>query len=228
VKMAEADPIVAQRAKEELETIRRNVAIQIRLIDDLVDVARIATGKLKFLVTRVDLHEPLKAAIRSCQDGLEDNQLKLRTDLSATESSVYGDAARLQQVFWNLLRNAIKFTPQGGCITVRSANDVPGWIAVDIADSGIGIEQTRLSTIFKAFEQGDHSATSTFGGLGLGLSICGALTDAHGGTVTAASDGIGRGAKFTVRLPLRPATGSVALLHEQGEPNRREQTVHRM
>ena len=203
VSIAEADPVVAEHAKEELETIRRNVALQVRLIDDLVDVARIATGKLKFLVTLVDLHDPLKAAIRSCQDGLQDKHQELRCDLNAAHTCVYGDAGRLQQVFWNLLRNAIKFTPEGGWIAVRSYNDSTGWIAVDVQDSGIGIEQARLSVIFNAFEQGGQSVTTTFGGLGLGLSICGALIDAHGGMVTAASDGPGKGAKFTIRIPLR-------------------------
>lgn len=215
VKMAEADPIVAERAKEELETIRRNVAIQVRLIDDLVDVARIATGKLKFLVTRVDLHDPLKAAIRSCQDGLQDKRLELRTDFGATQSSVYADAGRLQQVFWNLLRNAIKFTPEGGWISVRTYNDAAGWITVEVADNGVGIEPSRLSVIFNAFEQGDQTVSTTFGGLGLGLSICGALIDAHGGTVTASSEGAGRGAKFTVRIPLRPV--AVPVSEPQGD-----------
>jgi signal transduction histidine kinase len=211
VAVAEADPIVAERLKDELDTIRRNVAVQVRLIDDLVDVARIATGKLKFLVMRMDLHDPLKAAIRSCQDGLQDKRLELRTEFNASETFVYGDAGRLQQVFWNLVRNAIKFTPEGGRIVVRTYNESGGWIAVDVSDSGVGIEKSRLSIIFTAFEQGGDSVTSTFGGLGLGLAICGALTDAHGGTVTAASEGPGKGATFTVRIPLRP----VAAVSEQ-------------
>jgi signal transduction histidine kinase len=106
-------------------------------------------------------------------------------------------------VFWNLLRNAIKFTPDGGWISVATRNDAEGWIAVEISDNGIGIEPGRISSIFTAFEQGGDHITRTFGGLGLGLSICGALIDAHGGTVTASSEGPGRGATFTVRIPLR-------------------------
>jgi signal transduction histidine kinase len=196
-------PNLSERVIEELQTIRRNVAVQVRLIDDLVDVARVVNGKLKFLVTLVDLHDPLKAAIRACQDGIQDKQLELRTDFSATHTSVYGDAGRLQQVFWNLLRNAIKFTPERGWIAVRTCNDSDGWVSVDIADSGIGIEKVPLSGIFTAFEQGGDRMTQKYGGLGLGLSICGALIDAHGGTVTAASDGTGKGATFTVRIPLR-------------------------
>jgi signal transduction histidine kinase len=161
------------------------------------------------MVTRVDVNYPLKAAIQSCQDGLQDKSLDLRTDFSASQTSVYGDAGRLQQVFWNLLRNAIKFTPEGGWISVRTYNESSEWISVVIADNGAGIEHAHLSLIFAAFEQGGDSVTRTFGGLGLGLSICGSLIDAHGGTVTAASDGPGKGAAFTVRIPLRPIANAV-------------------
>jgi signal transduction histidine kinase len=213
------EPHLSDRIEQELETIRRNVAIQIRLIDDLVDVATIVNGKLKFMVTRVDVNYPLKAAIQSCQDGLQDKSLDLRTDFSASQTSVYGDSGRLQQVFWNLLRNAIKFTPEGGWISVRTYNESSEWISVVIADNGLGIEQAHLSLIFAAFEQGGDSVTRTFGGLGLGLSICGSLIDAHGGTVTAASDGPGKGAAFTVRIPLRPIANGA-------QPQRLPNTSH--
>jgi signal transduction histidine kinase len=217
----ESDPNISAKAKEELQTIRRSVAVQVRLIEDLVDVARVVNGKLKFIVTLMDLHDSLKAAIRSCQDGLQDKHLELRTDFGASKTLVYGDAGRLQQVFWNLLRNAIKFTPDGGWISVRTYNESSEWIAVDIADSGIGIEDIAFSHIFTAFDQGGDSVTSKFGGLGLGLSICGALTDAHGGTVTAKSDGANKGAMFTVRIPLRPAASS----SEQKQPDTSGATV---
>ncbi len=206
----EAEPSISDRIAAELETIRRSVLAQTRLIEDLVDVASIVNGKLKFMVTRVDLNYPIKAAIQSCQDGLQEKSLQLRTDFSALQTSVYGDAGRLQQVFWNLLRNAIKFTNEGGWISVRTYNETPGWINVDIADNGIGIEPSHLSMIFSAFEQGGDTVTRTFGGLGLGLSICGSLIAAHGGSVTAASEGPGRGATFTVRMPLRPIPNAAA------------------
>lgn len=204
-----AKPNMSAPIAEELETIRRNVAAQVRLIDDLVDVATIVNGKLKFIVTRVDLNYPLKAAIQNCQDGLQEKSLQLRTDLSASETSVYGDAGRLQQAFWNLLRNAIKFTHDGGWISVRTYNQTPGWITVEIADNGIGIERAHLPLIFSAFEQGGDTVTRTFGGLGLGLSICGSLIAAHGGSVTAASEGPGKGATFTVHIPLRPVPNAL-------------------
>jgi signal transduction histidine kinase len=206
-----AEPAVAgcENAKKELETIRRNVAVQTRMIDDLLDVAKGLHGKLKLMVTRVNLHDPLKIALRSCQDGIQDKRLSLQTEFNAAHTSIYGDAGRLQQVFWNLLRNAIKFCHNEGVISVRTYNDPEGWIAVDIKDNGVGIEPDRLPMIFAAFEQGGEDVTQTFGGLGLGLSICGALIEAHGGTVTASSEGHDKGALFTVRLPLRPATNAV-------------------
>jgi hypothetical protein len=201
---ANADPVVGERAKEELEIIRRNADILGRLIDDLVDVARVAHGKLKLTLTNLNLHDPLKAAVRSCQDAVQKGRLELGTDFAADNTSMLGDSSRLQQVFWNLLRNAIKFTPEGGSIAVRTYNESGGWVVVEVADSGIGIERQRLSSIFTAFEQGGDNVTRRFGGLGLGLSICGALVDAHGGSVTAASQGPGKGSTFTVRIPLKP------------------------
>lgn len=203
VAIADADPLVHERAKDELETIRRNVALQVTLIDDLVDVARIANGKLKLTLTNLDLHDPLAAAIRNCEHELQQKRLELHTDFIAQNASVLGDSNRLQQVFWNLLRNAIKFTPEGGAIKVRTCNESEKWILVEVTDTGIGIEPHRLSSIFTAFEQGGDNITRRFGGLGLGLSICGALVDAHEGSVTAASDGPGKGSTFTVRIPLQ-------------------------
>jgi signal transduction histidine kinase len=204
VALVESDPVIADRAREELETIRRNVALQVRLIDDLLDVARHSHGKLRLTMMDVNLHDPLQAAISNCQDGVQEKRLELRVRLDATDTVVTGDAGRLQQVFCNLLRNAIKFTPDGGWIAVRSSNDSDGWVAIEVADSGVGIEQNRISRIFMAFEQGGEKMTRRFGGLGLGLSICAALTEAHGGTIAAASEGPGKGATFTVRIPLRP------------------------
>lgn len=222
VAVAESDPTVPARIREELDTIRRNVALQVRLIDDLLDVARISHSKLNLTLADVDLHDPLQATIRSCQDGMQEKHLQLRANLDANSRTVYGDAGRLQQIFWNLLRNAIKFTPDGGWIAVRTYNDLRGWVAVEIADSGIGIEEHRLSVIFTAFEQGGDNISRRFGGLGLGLSICGALAEAHGGMVTADSTGPGKGATFTVRLPLRVS----AVLSGQSAPAGQSDSPH--
>ncbi|MGD0390947.1 MAG: HAMP domain-containing sensor histidine kinase [Tepidisphaeraceae bacterium] len=218
VAAAKADPVVGERAKEELEIIRRNVEIQGRLIDDLVDVARVAHGKLKLTLTNLNLHDPLRAAVRSCQDALQKKRLELGTDFTADHTAILGDSSRLQQVFWNLLRNAIKFTPEGGSISVRTYNESPGSVVVEVADTGIGIEQHRFSSIFSAFEQGGDNITRRFGGLGLGLSICGALVDAHGGSVTAASQGPGKGSTFTVRIPLKSAAAVLDPQPLEGNP----------
>jgi signal transduction histidine kinase len=201
VAAAESDPVVAGRVQRELETIRRNVALQVRLIDDLLDIAKVAHGKLPLNLVKLNLHDPLNAAINSCSGGLQDKKLSLRQDFAAAKHCVYGDADRLQQVFWNLLRNAIKFTPEGGWIAVRTFNQLD-WLIVEVADNGQGIEKHRLGTIFTAFEQGDEEVTRRFGGLGLGLSICSALVNAHDSTISAQSDGPGKGAVFTVRLPV--------------------------
>jgi signal transduction histidine kinase len=208
VAFAESDPIVAERVSGELETIRRNVALQVRLIDDLLDVAKAANGKLPVALATLNIHEPLAAVVAGCREEMRAKRLELREDLGATDTSVLGDSDRLQQVFWNLLRNAIKFTPEGGWIAVRSHNESAGWVVVEVADSGKGIDSSKLATIFLAFEQGGDDVTRRYGGLGLGLSICTAITAAHGGTVTAASEGPDTGATFTLRFPVRRVAGN--------------------
>jgi signal transduction histidine kinase len=127
--------------------------------------------------------------------------LELITDLHAVSSHVSGDPVRLQQIFWNLIRNAIKFTPEGGRIMISSYNEDPGHISVQVADNGIGIDPQRLSLIFQAFEQGGRDITARFGGLGLGLAIAQGLTQAHGGVIRAVSEGTNRGSIFTVQFP---------------------------
>ncbi len=209
VATAEQDTSVTGPVRLELETIRRNIALQVRIIDDLLDVVKLTHGKLPLALDDMDLHAAVTTTVRACQKEIEEQHLELRLDLAAADAEIYGDADRLQQIFWNILRNAIKFTPQGGWIAVRTRNEPGGWIVVDVIDNGAGIELSRLPTIFLAFEQGGVDVTRRFGGLGLGLSICRTLAEAHGGTVTAASDGPGKGATFTVRLPLCPVTDQV-------------------
>ncbi len=197
----EADNTLPESVRQDIQMISRNVMLEIRLIDDLVDLTRIGAGKLKLEMKALDLNEPLLEAIRLCEADARDKQLDFRTDLSAENANVIGDALRLQQIFWNLLRNAIKFTPDGGKISLRTINNGGGDLVVEVIDTGIGIEPNRLSAIFQAFEQGDPDITARFGGLGLGLAITQALAEAHGGNVTAASDGYDKGATFRFRMP---------------------------
>ena len=149
----------------------------------------------------VNLYEPLQAAIEVCREDLRGKQLELVTRFHAKQTVLTGDAVRLQQVFWNLIRNAVKFTPNGGVIRIKTGN-VAGRIFVEISDTGIGIDPKRLSSIFEAFEQGEPDIQTRFGGSGLGLAICQALVDAHEGVIVAASKGKGHGAAFTVALPV--------------------------
>ena len=202
VSLLESDPELPEKFREDLATIRRNLALEVRLIEDLLDLARCATGKLRLNMQRVDIREPLNAAIEVCQTELHAKQIGLQLDTGATEMTVYGDPHRLEQIFWNLLRNAIKFTPSGGRITVHASRSPMGAAQVQVSDTGIGISPDRLRMIFNAFEQGGPDIFARFGGLGLGLAISRAICETHGGSIAAASDGRDRGASFTVMLPI--------------------------
>jgi two-component system CheB/CheR fusion protein len=197
----EADPSVPAALREDLSMIRRNVELEVRLIDDLLDLTRIAKGKLHLSPMPVDAHALVRHAVRTCpRSELVRRQLTLETKLAATASVVRADPGRLQQVLWNLLNNAIKFTPDGGRITIRSRDADGGKLAIDVIDTGIGIDPQHLPHVFDAFQQG-RDVIRRFGGLGLGLSICKAFVTAQGGEITAASDGPGKGATFTLTLP---------------------------
>jgi len=171
-----------------------------QLIDDLLDVSRIVHGKLDLRPVPVDLHGCVRAALDVCHDDLQAKNLKVTVKLGAANSIVAGEAPRLKQVFWNLLQNAAKFTPEGGAIVVRS-QDVGKEVAVDVADTGVGISPELLPKLFDPFEQGSSEVARRHGGLGLGLAISQAIIRAHGGRLQAASAGSGQGATFTVVLP---------------------------
>jgi signal transduction histidine kinase/CheY-like chemotaxis protein len=231
----------ARGLRRELDVIRRNVELEARLIDDLLDLTRIARGKLELSFGPADARQVLMHALQTCARDLSSGRLMLSTVLAADDHGVLADGPRLTQVFWNLVRNAIKFTSAGGSVRVRSWNEAApkradgmGWLAVEVADTGIGIEPEVLPRIFDAFEQGQRSITRRFGGLGLGLAISKAILELHGGSLTAASEGHGRGSAFTVRLPLaaeaaraagrmeflaRPAMGAVGLLDDLERPS---------
>jgi two-component system CheB/CheR fusion protein len=197
------------KLRRELAVIRRNIELEARLIDDLLDVTRIARGKLELRCGTGDLRAFLEHALETCRSrGLEAKRLRLNVELAPVEHRVLADGPRLTQVFWNLLENAVKFTPRGGRIDVRSRHEDGGLLAVEVADTGIGIEPELLPRIFDAFEQGQRS--QRYGGLGLGLAISKSIVEMHGGTLTAASAGTDRGATFTVRLPRAPAGAPAA------------------
>ena len=193
--------------RDRLEVVRRNVELEARLIDDLLDITRITRGKMDLDVRPMDLCSVIHLALEVCRPDIEARGLEVGLDLEPASCTIHGDTARLEQVFWNLLRNAIKFTPQGGCVGVRSRveNDQA---VVEVSDSGRGIEPEFTSRIFQAFEQTAGTSGHRFGGLGLGLSICKGLAEMHGGTIEAHSEGLGKGATFTVRLPLGQAAAA--------------------
>lgn len=191
--------------RQPLAVIRRNVELEARLIDDLLDITRIAKGKLQLSFEVTSIHETLHRAYEICREDLSQKKLEFEFRLKATNDYVNGDPARLQQVFWNLIKNGVKFTPQGGKITVETSSLDDDRIMIQTTDTGIGIAREKITKIFNAFEQGQSSITRKFGGLGLGLAISKAMVRAHGGTLSAESDGSDKGSTFIVILNTVPA-----------------------
>ena len=199
-----SSPQVVARA---VEAIMRNAKVQIGLIEDLLDMNRIETGKLRVDLQPLDLSSVIAGAIEAVLPAARAKGVRLRSTLDAATGRVAGDSARLQQVVWNLLMNAVKFTPQGGEVTVslsqaKSARTGAPGVQVNVADNGQGIDPAFLPYLFDRFRQQDASTTRRHGGLGIGLALVRQLTELHGGSVWAESQGVGRGASFTVLLPL--------------------------
>jgi HAMP domain-containing protein/signal transduction histidine kinase/CheY-like chemotaxis protein len=194
----ENEQALPENIRESLQIIRRNVELEARLIDDLLDLTRISRGKVQLSLEIVDAHTLLRNALEICQTEIEQKHLALRLDLAAPKVHLQADPARLQQIFWNLIKNAVKFTPKGGQIRISTSNDSGDQLRVEIADTGVGIEPEALPKIFDAFEQG---GSTQLGGLGLGLAISKALVETHKGTIIAESAGRNKGAKFTLIFP---------------------------
>ncbi|MEA2559315.1 MAG: hypothetical protein QOH06_819 [Acidobacteriota bacterium] len=191
--------------RREISMVRRNVELEARLIDDLLDLTRVSSGKIQLDRRTIDLHEVIEHAVQtSCAGELATGRRNVEVELEAEGHHLWGDSPRLTQVFWNLLNNAVKFTPEGGTITVRTRNDSPQQVAVEITDTGMGIDPDVLPRIFDAFEQGEPGVTRRYGGLGLGLAISKAIVELHGGSISVRSDGRDRGTTFSVGLPAEP------------------------
>ena len=196
----EGDARLPADVREQLGMMRRNTELEARLIDDLLDITRISRGKLTIQPVVADVHQLLESTVEMVRsDGLG-SEVAVTFELAAARHHVMADPARLHQVFWNLVKNALKFTPPGGAVTVTTHNDAEDHVLVKVQDSGIGIAAETLPHIFDAFEQGDVAGQHRYGGLGLGLSISKAIVAIHGGSIHAASGGTGRGATFTVSL----------------------------
>ena len=183
-----------------VETIYRNAKSQAQLVADLLDVSRIISGKLRLDVRTVDLISIVNAAIDSIRPAADAKSIRLQTMLDPAAGPISGDADRLQQIVWNLLTNAVKFTPKGGRIQVK-VQRIDSHVEIVVSDSGVGINKEFLPYVFDRFRQADASTTRIHGGLGLGLSIVHQLVDLHGGSVSVQSEGEGKGATFTISLP---------------------------
>lgn len=184
--------------REVISTIRRNVQLEARLIDDLLDLSKIRNAKLQLHLEPVDVHDLLHRTLEICKTDISTNRLRVTLNLNARETQLKADPARIQQIFWNLITNAIKYTSTGGHLTLTTSNEGE-MFQFQISDSGIGIETGRITRIFDAFEQVHENRSS---GLGLGLAICRALIELHGGSIEAHSEGKDRGATFVVKLPV--------------------------
>lgn len=199
-RVLETMPDLPVAAQASVKMIRRNIELEARLIDDLLDLTRVANGKLRLALETVDVHDVVDSVLELFRAEMQVKALDVHVEKRAEHHYVLADPARLQQMLWNLVRNAAKFTPDGGHLYVRT-RDARMRIEIEIEDTGIGIAPDQIGKLFNAFEQGSQRMTQQFGGLGLGLAITKALTDAHGGTVSARSPGPHCGATFTIALP---------------------------
>jgi signal transduction histidine kinase len=192
-------PNLSPEIQKGLEMVSHNVELEVRLIEDLLDLTRVSRRRLTLQLGTADAHELLQSAMDIVRNDMENRHLKLVINLAASRHELVADAPRLQQVFWNLFRNACKFTPENGVVSVRSYNPDPSTITIEISDSGVGIEPQFIQRIFDPFEQGDPRRE----GVGLGLAISKAIVEMHAGTIRARSEGPGKGATFVIDLPLR-------------------------
>jgi PAS domain S-box-containing protein len=200
----EQDPELRSDVRGHLAMMKRNIELETRLINELLDLSRISGGKVELDLEAVDLNEIVGHLCRSCRSQVSERGIRLETELSQAGALITADSGRLQQVFRNVLENAIKFTPEMGTISVKTARLAGGGWEVRVRDSGIGIPAEAMPVIFNAFEQGDANVNRQYGGLGLGLAVCKALVELHHGTIRAESAGPGEGATFIVELPGEP------------------------
>ena len=200
----ETEPTQTADTKASMAMIRRNIELETQLIDDLLDFTRIARDKMQLRLAPIDAHQAVSNVVEICRADARSKKLHLHLNLRAKNGHVTADTAKFQQIIWNVLKNAIKFTPEGGEIVISSDNPFEAVFTVSVRDTGIGMEPEVMQRIFDPFEQGNRSFEHRFGGLGLGLAISKSLAQAHGGTLTAQSDGSNRGSTFTLSMEALP------------------------
>jgi len=197
----DSDPDLSHDLKQDIQMIRRNVELETKLIDDLLDLSRITSGKLRLRPEAVKLNDVIRQVCGICRSQILEKGIRLHCDLGSEEDRVMADPARFQQVLWNVLKNAAKFTPESGSIFVTTARVAGNRWRIQVRDTGLGIAAEILPRGFDAFEQGDPKITRQFGGLGLGLAISKAIVDLHQGSISVSSDGVGRGSVFSIEMP---------------------------
>ena len=206
---AAINPDLPSAIRQDFDLIRKNVDLEARLIDDLLDLTRITRGKLQLDHRRCDLQAILKDALANVQADLQEKRIILVSNFDAVESAVWGDSVRLQQILWNILKNAVKFTPKGGNINITTSSSAQ-MLTIKIVDTGIGMIPEEIARAFQAFSQGEHAVTGAqlhrFGGLGLGLAISKMLVELHAGQIRASSAGRNQGSTFIIELPLMQGT----------------------
>jgi PAS domain S-box-containing protein len=199
------DSRLSAEFREQLGMMERNIALEARLIDDLLDLTTISRGKLQLRAQACDAHSLIGMAIEIVRTDAGAKQVSILRDFNARHSGLNADPARFQQVIWNLLRNSVKFTEAGGTISIRTTNDLrtdgTRWLRIEVTDTGIGFGAAFIDQIFQPFDQGEHTGTHRFGGVGLGLAIARAIVDMHGGRISAKSEGANKGSTFVVELP---------------------------
>jgi len=195
---------IPESLRDEIQTLRRCVELEARLIDDLLDLTRIARGKLPLHLEDADVHGLLLAVMAMYRSDLDAKAIRVSTQLAASTHFASADPGRLQQVFWNILKNAVKFTPHGGAIAINSGNSDDGRLQIAFTDSGAGMSPQTIARVFQPFQQGSAEIARRYGGLGLGMTISKAFIEAHGGRIEATSPGVGMGSTFTLSLPTIP------------------------
>ncbi len=220
---AARNPQLAPEVRADFETIARNVELEARLIDDMLDLTRITRGKLALEMRALDVHAILQDALAMAREEIDQKQIGLTLKLDASRCAVLGDDVRLKQILWNVIKNAGKFTPATGRITIETTGPTDdGALIVRITDTGIGMTPAELERIFEAFSQGDHATqggSHRFGGIGLGLAISRMMVKLHSGSITATSAGRNHGTTVQIKLPLLPATVTPNALMGNAQPN---------
>ncbi len=192
-------------AHSSLRMVRRNLDLQAHLLDDLMDFTTLGQQKVRLRSAAIDAHEAIRLVLEICRSDLTAARIEVRLDLRAVENVVLADPVRLKQVLWNLVKNAVKFSPPDSRITVSTTDQTSGWLTIEVADEGMGIEPALLAVVFDSFRQGDPASAPRNDGMGLGLFIAKGMTEAHGGTLTVHSEGRGKGATFRLAIPTAPA-----------------------